>query len=429
MNAKNENQATDRVLTSWEELYIGIKAVAIAKEWKNTAIALEVACQYHDGQKRKGGEPYIIHPLMVCKHLINLQVDNDIRCAAALLHDVIEDCDEQGNISEETFTKRHGLNKRVYEIVSLLSKPKDYKKFDPNEDKYYSNIKQDKDATIIKLADRANNLSTLSSFTKEKMIKYVNETKRHIYTLCTYAKTFYPEFSNAVTIIKYQIRSICETIEALYDINELQPDFLRYRKTYVFIRYYAKAKKRINLQKALSVANILHEGDVRSNGEPFILHPLRVCSYLISLKINDDISCSAALLHEVLKRKKISEDGTELVDTYNLDPQILEIVKLLTKTNNITNEEYYERLKGNVIASLVKLSNRAHTCTRLSTYSDKQKKEYIKETDIYITDLCNFVQDHYPEYWDAVEIMKYHIFSICKIVEVITNSKKNILEN
>lgn len=417
-NILKENET----LTNWEETFISIKATAIAREMKNTLIALSLAFQLHDGQFRKGGDPYIIHPLLVCKYLINLQIYDDITCAAALLHDVIEDCNID---SPYEFFSSYEIDNQVVDLVFILTKPKDYKKTDPKEEKYYERIKKDKRAAIIKLSDRANNLSTIDAFTKEKMIKYVNETKTLIYDLCKYCKSYYPDYSNAVTIMKYQIQSICESIESLFDIKPLSSDPLNYRKTFIFVRDYSIGKGLENTQKSIFIANKLHKGDLRKSGDPFIIHPLRVCSYLIALKINNDYVCSAALLHEVLKRCNLKNNGQELVDIYGLAPEILELIRILTKERGMSNDDYYNRLRKSKYAILIKLSNRAHTCTRLSNYSDEEKLNYILETKTYIAKLCTDTQEEHPEYWDQIEIMKYHIFSICKVVEAVIKLKNS----
>lgn len=408
-------------LEEWEEIYISIKATAIAKEWKNTLIALSLAIKLHDGQFRKGGEPYIIHPLQVCKYLISLKEGTDIRCAAALLHDVAEDCDIAN--PTEVFVKEYGLASEIAKIVLILTKPKNYKKTDPTEENYYEGIKKNKDALLIKISDRANNLSTVDAFTKEKMIKYVDETKRLVYGLCRYGKEYYPEHSNAITIMKYQIQSICETIESLFDISTTVPNPLRYRKTFIFLRDYSIGKEMENTQKAVFISNKFHKDDTRSNGEPFILHPLRVCSYLIALKVNDDVTCAAALLHEIIKMDKLKGEWLELFNKENLDPEVLNLVKLYTKPTNMSIDEYYDNLKKDIRVIMVRLSNRAHTCTRLSTYTKEEKIAYIFETKKYIADLCTYAQETYPKYWDQIEIMKFHIFSICRIVESLEEIK------
>ena len=53
--------------------------------------AFDFACKNHSMQVRRSGEPYILHPLAVATILTELQM-NDTVLAAALLHDVIEDC-------------------------------------------------------------------------------------------------------------------------------------------------------------------------------------------------------------------------------------------------------------------------------------------------------------------------------------------------
>lgn len=406
-------------LSNWEEIYLFLKGYAIAKEMRNTLIALSIATRLHENQKRKGGAPYIIHPLEVTSYLINLGIDDDITCAAAILHDVVEDCDISDPYKE--LAEKYNLNKEIIDIVLLLTKPKDYKEKDPTLEKYYSKIKTNQKAAIIKLSDRANNLSTIDAFTKEKMIEYVNETKNLIFPLCKYGKAYYPELSNAITIIKYQMVSICETIESLYDISPIPTSPTKYRKTLLFIRGYAKGKNMTNTLKALALSERLHEGQLRKCGDPFIIHPLRVTSYLISLKINDDVTCAAALLHEIFKHCNFDRESNDLVEKYGLDEEVLELIRIASKPDNESNDNYYKELRLNSKALLIKLSNRANTCTRLSVLNESKRKEYILENTEYIYPLCTYGKAYYPKFSDQIVNMKYHISSICRVVASITN--------
>ena len=417
-----ETQVLDPISTvhlqGWEETYHLVKGYAVAKEMNNTLIALSVAMRIHEGQTRDNGEPYIIHPLKVCELAMNLGIDDDITCASAILHDCIED----GKLKdpEKLFTRDFGLDKKVYEIVSALSKPKNYKKTDPEQEMYLSKIKSIPEALIIKLLDRANNMSTLDSFIPERMKKYVKETKEKIYPLCKYGKSYYPQYSNAITIIKYRIVAICETIEALIGKNDdsIPKSFVNYKKTFMFIKGYAKGKGLKNTTKALYLAERLHEGQLRKSGDPFIIHPLRVCSYLISLKINTDHICAAALLHEILKKCNLEKKGEELVSDYGFDKEVLDLVKAVSNFSKLPTDEYYESLKLNKEALLIKLSNKANTCTILQSFSDEEKKEYILETEKYVESLCRFGEAYYPEFSEQIVIMETHINALCKIVKV-----------
>ena len=66
--------------------------------------AYEIARTAHEGQLRKSGEPYIIHPLYVAIILAGLELDKET-LAAALLHDVVEDTD----ITYEEIEKEFGV--------------------------------------------------------------------------------------------------------------------------------------------------------------------------------------------------------------------------------------------------------------------------------------------------------------------------------
>ena len=126
-------------LQRWEKEFYFIKGYATIHKMRNTLIALSLAVKYHDGQFRNGGEPYIIHPLMVCKSLMLLKVEDslkewypertmyqirhecDIMYSATILHDVIEDCNLKNKGKE--LESKYSLDKEVRKVVLLLSKP------------------------------------------------------------------------------------------------------------------------------------------------------------------------------------------------------------------------------------------------------------------------------------------------------------------
>lgn len=213
----------------YNESYIYIKGHAGALKLSQTLKALPLARQIHNGQYRKGtvivdGKevklPYVLHVLKVCSTLISLgfnekdnDLDVDILYAAALCHDMLEDRKDlfpKGGI--ELYTK-YNFDKRIYEIVRLLSKQSGANEYELNE--YFNNIKYNKYALLVKLADRSHNVETLSCMEINKIHKYVDETRRWIYPLCTYAKDNYPELSNGITILKAKIVSLTEETELL----------------------------------------------------------------------------------------------------------------------------------------------------------------------------------------------------------------------
>ena len=74
-----------------------------------------VARDAHEGQTRSSGEPYIIHPVAVSRILAEMRLDIET-LQAALLHDVIEDCD----VTKEDLEEKFGNT--VAELVDGVSK-------------------------------------------------------------------------------------------------------------------------------------------------------------------------------------------------------------------------------------------------------------------------------------------------------------------
>ena len=177
------------------EEYIEKENIAIAKAYKEllkvsyTTLtdedkklirkAFEVAMDGHKDQRRKSGEAYIFHPIAVAK-IVAKEIGLDATSiAAALLHDVVEDCDryEISNIKElfgETVARIvDGLTK-----ISSLSKEKDMDVSLQAENfrKMLLTLNDDVRVIIIKIADRLHNMQTMDSMRPDKQDKIASET-------------------------------------------------------------------------------------------------------------------------------------------------------------------------------------------------------------------------------------------------------------
>ncbi len=435
---------TSRKIVRWEKEYHFIKGYATMYKLRNTLIALALSVRYHEGQYRDGGEPYIIHPLMVCKSLILLNIEKclkewypekdasqirhecDIIYAAAILHDVIEDCKLRRRGKE--LVKKFGLDKEVWEIVYfLLTKPPRKKKWPWSPvykpEKYFGNIQKNWKATLIKLADRANNCSTMEVFDEDRKKKYILETIKYYYPLCATVKVMYPEFSDVITILENIIVSNIEVFASILGMQKVITDETEeYKKTVYYIEGACR-NEMPNTYKALFVALKFHQGQKRTSGDPFVIHPLRVCSYLLTLGIHDDYACAAALLHEIPQRCHLPENGEELIRDYGIDRKVIDVVRLVSNKNKPL-KEYYDGIEENVSALLEKLSNRVHTCTFLGRASEEEMIAYIEETKRYMLPMSRYGLLHYPEYANQIEIMQEHIKSICNIIEAAVAKKK-----
>ncbi len=188
-----------------EHMYTYVKTYATLKGMVQTIKTLPFARELHKGQTRKGsdGVPYIYHPLLVACHALALGLDDDNMVSTILLHDVCEDC----NIDVAELP----VNSIVKTAVSLLTK-KESQFFD--EKKYYQEIADNEIALFVKLLDRCNNVTSMSSgFSKEKIVDYINETEKWFYPLLQKSKTEYPQYSNQIFLIKYHMSSVIGSLK------------------------------------------------------------------------------------------------------------------------------------------------------------------------------------------------------------------------
>ena len=428
-------EKTGLKMERWQIEYNQLMNYAITHKMRNLRIALELAVKYHEGQYRDGGEPFIIHPLMVCKTLILLNVEKylkawypeksddwirhqcDILLAASVLHDVVEDCDLP-NKGREMVEVDH-LEEEVWIIVIILSKPPKGEPYDPNA--YFKGILEIWKATLIKIADRSNNCTTMQVFKESRRKKYIRETIEYIYPLCEEGKRKYPQFSNIIRILENLIVSICESLASLSGMKEaITNQTQNYEEMIHFIEFNAKKENMPNTYLALSMAKKLYEGRLRTSGDPFVIHPLRVSAYLMDLGIMDDITNAAALLHEKAHWMKGA-------DTYirnsGINPEVTRIVDIVSD-KAMPLPEYYKRIQEEPRAILEKLANRAHTCTFLAKASYEEMEAYTRENQEYMVPMCEWAKSHLTQYANQIEIMQYHILSISNIVEMVTKQNR-----
>ncbi len=142
--------------------------------------AIEVASKAHSGQKRKSGEPYIIHPMAVASTLIDWGMDIDT-VLAGILHDTVEDTELTLEQLESLFGSDVAfLVDGVTKVSKARAGMQDLKEYLPqtkdNLSKLLIAVGQDVRVIIIKLADRLHNMQTLQHMTREKQIKIARES-------------------------------------------------------------------------------------------------------------------------------------------------------------------------------------------------------------------------------------------------------------
>ncbi len=235
---------------AYRRLLRSLDRKAVEEDLRNIRLAYEMAVEAHSKQRRKSGEPYILHPIEVARICVEEIGLGPTAVICALLHDVVEDTEVTIADVREKFgdkitmivdglTKLDGLYNNVESVQA------------ENFKKVISTLVQDVRVILIKMADRLHNLRTIDSMPRHKQLKIAAETA-YIYGPLAHRLGLYN--------IRTEFQDICLKItepETYKELSEHLRDTQRERDRYIreFIR---------PLKEALDALNIPY----RINGRP-----------------------------------------------------------------------------------------------------------------------------------------------------------------
>lgn len=119
-------------------------------------------------------------------------------------------------------------------------------------------------------------------------------------------------------------------------------------------------------RKAMVIAYEAHKNQVDKSGVPYIYHPIHVAE-----QMDTENECIIALLHDVVEDTNVTFKQLEEV----FSKEIIDILKLLTREENIEYDEYIKRIKNNSIACKVKIADLTHNL-------DKTRLDFVTEVDV-----------------------------------------------
>ncbi|MFR8170985.1 MAG: RelA/SpoT family protein [Marvinbryantia sp.] len=160
----------------YNELIKSIKKYHPSADTSMVEKAYKIASEAHKDQKRKSGEPYIIHPLCVAIILADLEMDKET-ITAGLLHDVVEDTVMTSEeIREEFGEDVEQLVDGVTKLGQLNYSADKIEVQAENLRKMFLAMAKDIRVILIKLADRLHNMRTLKYMSPEKQKEKARET-------------------------------------------------------------------------------------------------------------------------------------------------------------------------------------------------------------------------------------------------------------
>lgn len=176
--------------------------------------AYTFANEKHGGIRRKSGEPYINHCLRAARLLAEHGFDS-VCLIAALLHDVVEDCDVTLTQVREMFGRE--VARTVDAVTSLSDRDYDGHKLTKKQRDILSDAKllnkMNTRALYVKIADRIDNLSTISCFSEEKKLLKAQHTREMLIPMAKKAGAFF---------FVDQLEDLCFRIEHLPQLAQME---------------------------------------------------------------------------------------------------------------------------------------------------------------------------------------------------------------
>ncbi len=204
-----------------EKLFAYMAERSSEQEMEHIKEAYNLAFEAHSKQRRKSGEPYIIHPIAVAAIVAEELELGENPVISAFLHDVVEDTD----YTIDDIRERFG-DDVAFLVGTVTKQKKDKYQHSKQVDNYrqiLESVHYDIRALLIKLADRLHNMRTLDSMRADKQMKIAGETDY-----------FYAPLANRLGL--YHIKTELENLSFRY----------RCPKEYAFMEKVLNEEQRID---------------------------------------------------------------------------------------------------------------------------------------------------------------------------------------
>ncbi len=230
--------------------------------------AYKLAVDAHEGQYRKSGEPYIIHPLAVAQILAELELDRE-SIVAGILHDIIEDTDYTYEDIKEMFSEDIAI---IVDGVTKLMEMVYYSKEEEQAENYrkmFLAMSTDIRVILVKMADRLHNMRTLEYMTVEKQIQKARETEE-----------IYAPLAHRLGIakIRYELEDLC--------FKYLHPE--EYRKINTIISKKEEINKEYFSKMIKDIEEAVKEADIDCKVEGRIKQPYSIYKKMFNKNKNFD---------------------------------------------------------------------------------------------------------------------------------------------
>lgn len=187
-----------------------------------------------------------------------------------------------------------------------------------------------------------------------------------------------------------------------------------------YLREYIKMNQLQQSAVALDEAIRLHRGQKRTEGRPYIIHPMMLAMHGIALGLGTDDLLAVMLLHDVCEDCGVSPEELEVNETVRFGVRCITKMRREGESKEAMMQRYMKDIRKSKEACIAKLFDRCHNISSMAgVFPEKRMQAYIVETKKYIYPLMQYVKDTYPEYDSAVFALEYQMTSILNGLESI----------
>ena len=194
---------------------------------------------------------------------------------------------------------------------------------------------------------------------------------------------------------------------------ELKPVNFDMSHMYTFVKGRAQMLGMPKTLKVLDMLRLAHGGQLRWShygfGTTYMVHPLTMACHALAMDLKNDDVIAACLAHDMIE---YSDGRVKLSDLP--EGRVREAVRLVSKdkdfhTGGDTEKKYYEAIRKDPLASLVKILDRVNNVAGMADGFDRRKMiEYTEETDKYFPDLLEVIKK-VPEWNNAWWLLRYQL--------------------
>lgn len=167
--------------------------------------------------------------------------------------------------------------------------------------------------------------------------------------------------------------------------------------------------------------------DIPGNHLAYWRHSLAVCRMLTDLPVTipyeeEDILLASALCHVLPETFRLPDLKELMTGEMSLDEQIYDTVMLLFRDDPLSDQQqrlYFERLRENRFALLIKLTDRGNLVEQLYGISSWSARSYIYETKTYFLPLCVYAKEHYHDLLAPVSVLMEKMRNLSEVAEIL----------